>query len=286
MAPRKGQPTMPQITTPEEPVTHLAIQDLDTEALREAQAESGNNSLSVLDLEVFTPCHPDKGLSLDSTRDFAIIHHHAGRVYYDGPYDESGTAPKLPPQCVSWDGLYGEGDPGGECKSCPLGQFGGPCKPIYHIYGLEEESYMPVRIVIPRTSLSTKPGSPPKPKFFSNYAMTIRKPLSAFMVRIGVRLRGVGKAGKVVTFEEGPPIDAAVSSDLKMYAAGFRAMMGFPALAAPMKQLEDPTQRERIVVTAQDQGTVDVTNFVDSDEEDDDLFDPAHDPDQDQHGPF
>jgi hypothetical protein len=222
----------------------MAIQDMDLEELRAAQLESGNNSLSILDLEVFTPCHPDKGLSVDSTKDFVIIHHHPARIYYAEAYDETGTAPKTPPLCQSWDGITGEGSPGGECKVCPLGQFKGDCKPVYVLYGLDEDSFIPTRIMIPRTSLQSRPGVPPKPKFFANYALTVRKRLTSFMVRIGVRLRGPGKAGKVVTFEKGADIDPAVSVALIEYAAGFKATMGFPALQAPLKQLEDPTKKQ------------------------------------------
>lgn len=228
-------------------VTHLAIQDLDVNELREAQEEAGNSTLSVLDLETFAPCHPDNGLGSEAypglTQDFAIIHHHPGRIYYEGPYDETGSQPKTPPLCVSWDGLTGEGNPGGVCAACPFGQFGEKCKPVYHLYGLQEESFMPVHITIPRTSLKSKPGSPPKPSFFSLYVLTIRKPLTSFMVRMSTKRRGEGKAGKIVVFEKGPDIAPEVSKALKEYAVGFRAMMAFPGLQ-DQKLLSDPTQRE------------------------------------------
>jgi hypothetical protein len=49
-----------------------------------------------------------------------ILCHHLLLCCYKIKY----TGGNSPPDCGSFDGETGIGDPGGECKRCPLNQFG------------------------------------------------------------------------------------------------------------------------------------------------------------------
>ena len=51
-----------------------------------------------------------------------IITHQLYRVYWKEDY--SGSSQANPPDCLSRDMLNGEGDPGGECASCPFNEWG------------------------------------------------------------------------------------------------------------------------------------------------------------------
>ena len=49
-----------------------------------------------------------------------ILYHHPVLQYYKEKY----TGGSNPPDCGSFDGVTGEGEPGGVCANCPLNQFG------------------------------------------------------------------------------------------------------------------------------------------------------------------
>lgn len=72
--------------------------------------------------------------------------------------DFSGSQP---PDCSSPDGKYGEGDPGGECATCPNAQFksapgdsrGQACKAMRRLLFLQPEDWLPLMVTVPPTSL-------------------------------------------------------------------------------------------------------------------------------------
>lgn len=74
-------------------------------------------------------------------------------------YWKSKDATGDPPQCSSRDGLAGIGDPGGECRTCQLAQFGSDggrgqaCKQQAMWFLLREDSFLPVVLGLPPTSL-------------------------------------------------------------------------------------------------------------------------------------
>ena len=49
-----------------------------------------------------------------------ILYQHALNAYYKNEY----TGGSNPPDCGSYDGFVGEGTPSGQCRSCPLNQYG------------------------------------------------------------------------------------------------------------------------------------------------------------------
>lgn len=84
-----------------------------------------------------------------------ILFHHPAYTYYRKSYD-GGTNP---PDCGSFDGLNGIGDPGGACISCPLNQFGSgngqgkACKNRRMLYILRENEMIPMMLSLPTGSL-------------------------------------------------------------------------------------------------------------------------------------
>lgn len=94
-----------------------------------------------------------------------VVHAKQTRAYWEGKY-KGGSEP---PQCSSADGYVGVGDPGGDCRTCPLAQFGSAldddgkpgrgqaCKQLAQWFLLVENSFLPCVITVPPTSLkSTK----------------------------------------------------------------------------------------------------------------------------------
>ena len=84
-----------------------------------------------------------------------ILYHHPLHAYYREKY----TGGNNPPDCGSFDGVYGEGDPGGECKKCRLNQFGTAengakaCKNRRRLFVLREGEVFPMLISLPTGSL-------------------------------------------------------------------------------------------------------------------------------------
>lgn len=86
-----------------------------------------------------------------------LIHHHAARVYWDKPMDESAGQP---PACSSRDGATGEGNPSGFCHACPLAKFKSgrdgirpACTEMRVVYVLMNDRTLPIRMTLPPTSI-------------------------------------------------------------------------------------------------------------------------------------
>jgi len=84
-----------------------------------------------------------------------ILFHHPLFCYYKTKY----TGGNNPPDCGSFDGVTGMGDPGGKCKNCPLNQFGTgengskACKNRRRVYVLREGEVFPLLLSLPTGSL-------------------------------------------------------------------------------------------------------------------------------------
>ena len=84
-----------------------------------------------------------------------ILLHHPAYAYYKDKYNGGSN----PPDCGSFDGVNGTGDPGGVCASCPLNQFGSgegqskACKNRRMIYVLMEGELFPMVLSLPTGSL-------------------------------------------------------------------------------------------------------------------------------------
>ena len=84
-----------------------------------------------------------------------ILYHHPVFAYYKDEY----TGGKEPPDCGSFDGVTGEGDPGGECAKCRFNQFGTgvngskACQNRRLLYILREGEVFPLMLSLPTGSL-------------------------------------------------------------------------------------------------------------------------------------
>ncbi len=93
----------------------------------------------------------------DAVKEFSavILYHHPLHAYYQSKY----TGGNQPPDCGSFDGLTGEGNPGGSCAKCPYNQFGSgengskACKNRRRIYVLREGEIFPLLLSLPTGSL-------------------------------------------------------------------------------------------------------------------------------------
>ena len=95
--------------------------------------------------------------SPETVKEFSavILHHHPLYAYYTDKY----TGGSNPPNCGSFDGVVGEGAPGGECAKCPYNKFGSgengakACKNRRRIYLLRESEVFPMILSLPTGSL-------------------------------------------------------------------------------------------------------------------------------------
>ena len=84
-----------------------------------------------------------------------VIYSHDRRVYWPNPEPEEGVQP----DCISNDGVTGYGDPGGDCVSCPLSQFGSgkgnsqACTLRHTLYILPAGTILPLRLSVSPASL-------------------------------------------------------------------------------------------------------------------------------------
>lgn len=93
----------------------------------------------------------------DTVKEFSavILYHHPLYAYYSSKY----TGGSNPPDCGSFDGITGEGNPSGNCASCPHNQFGTgengskACKNRRRVYVLREGEIFPLLLSLPTGSL-------------------------------------------------------------------------------------------------------------------------------------
>ena len=79
-----------------------------------------------------------------------IVHQQVMRGYFESNIAAAGT----PPACYSNDGVIGIGEPGGDCASCPLNQFGPNreakvCKEKKALFIVREGESLPLLLRVP-----------------------------------------------------------------------------------------------------------------------------------------
>lgn len=77
-------------------------------------------------------------------------------AYWPNGLEDGGSTP---PQCASRDGQYGVGNPGGQCASCPLNQFGSKgdgkaCKNSMLLFIKQDAAILPLVVQLPPTSIT------------------------------------------------------------------------------------------------------------------------------------
>ena len=93
----------------------------------------------------------------DMAKEFTgvILFHHPMFTYYRERFSGGSN----PPDCGSYDGVTGSGNPGGSCAHCPLNQFGSgenggkACKNKRRIYILREGELIPILLTLPTGSM-------------------------------------------------------------------------------------------------------------------------------------
>lgn len=84
-----------------------------------------------------------------------ILYHHPVFAYYPNKFTDGSN----PPACLSYDGLTGVGQPGGNCSQCPLNQFGSgsnggkACQNRHRLFILREGEVFPLQFTLPTGSL-------------------------------------------------------------------------------------------------------------------------------------
>lgn len=89
-----------------------------------------------------------------------IVYNHPAFAYYHDKY----TGGSNPPDCGSFDGVTGIGNPGGNCATCPYNRFGSGegqsklCKNKRMLYILREGEIFPITLSLPTGSLKSFTG--------------------------------------------------------------------------------------------------------------------------------
>ena len=230
-------------TLPALPTT-LAIQTMDAVSTMEKMAAASPDGFTVLNLDripfatadsltlnVPTEDGPDPRRHLDAI----VLHQHNVRQRYVGKYDPNTPTP---PVCVSYDGITGQGDPGGACARCPLNVVDpdAECRPYRWLYLLFPEEPLPMLLSLPRTSLS-RSITRGVAKYFLALAKGGRTHVKgglwpySVMTRIGLAKRERG-VGMVATFEEGPRLSPEQEAAVRVYAESFKKSLTFPVLGS------------------------------------------------------
>ena len=153
-----------------------------------------------------------------------ILYHHPLNVYYSAKY----TGGSAPPDCSSFDGVNGIGNPGGECKKCRLNQYdtgengAKACRNKRRLFLLREGEIFPLLLTLPAGSL----------KAFTKYVkiqLSKGKKSSAVVTRFSLKKAtntgGIAYSQAVFSFDRDltPDEQAAIqpiAEQIKQYAAG------------------------------------------------------------------
>lgn len=152
-----------------------------------------------------------------------ILLHHPAYAYYTEKYAGGSN----PPDCGSFDGVTGHGNPGGSCASCPYNVFGSgegqskACKNRRMIYILMEGELFPMVLSLPTGSL----------KEFTKYLkrqLSKGRKLNQIVTRISLKKAtsgsGIAYSQAVFTFDqvltpEERTAMARMTESVKAYAA-------------------------------------------------------------------
>ena len=228
----------------------LAIQAVDSQATMQKLSAASPEGLTPFSLDrisfvtagsITYNVSTEDGIEPHQYLDAIVIYTHGYRQLYTQPYDQQNTSP---PECVSWDGVMGQGSPGGACARCPFNMVGpeAQCKPYRWLYLLFPGEVLPTTLALPRTSLSRRLH-----KGIASYVIGLAKGGKAkvrgglwpweVMTRIGLAKRERG-VGMVATFEEGPRLSESHTAVVAAYVESFKNALTFPTLLSG-----DPTER-------------------------------------------
>ncbi len=165
-----------------------------------------------------------EGGEMESTFDGVIVGVQVVRSYWPGEFSGENN----PPQCSSRDGKHGVGNPGGECEICPLNEWGSgkngvgtACRERKRIYILRPNSYLPLVLSLPVTSI----------KHVRKYQIRLlnqRLPLHGVVTRFGLERTksATGISYSEVTFTAAGPLPADIAPLAKAYANTIKGALG------------------------------------------------------------
>lgn len=152
-----------------------------------------------------------------------IVYNHPAFAYYHNKYSGGNN----PPDCGSFDGVNGIGNPGGNCADCPYNKFGSGdgqsklCKNKRMLYILREGELFPITLSLPTGSL----------KSFTNYVKSqlsrgrkLNQAVTKIALKKATNASGIVFTQAVFTFvrmltvEERTAV-AGVTETVKAYAA-------------------------------------------------------------------
>lgn len=165
----------------------------------------------------------------DSVKEFSavILHHHPLHTYYKDKY----TGGNQIPDCGSFDGVIGNGIPGGYCAKCQYNQFGSGenggklCKSKRRIYVLREGEIFPLLLTLPTGSI----------KEFGTYIKRlITKGKKSHVVVTKFSLKKVTNSGGIAYAQAQFSVDRVLSeqeqvliSKLKEHVKDYSTKVGF-----------------------------------------------------------
>lgn len=156
-----------------------------------------------------------------------IIERATRRAYWpyaleDKPDDADGK-----PECQSFDGVMGIGDPGGDCSACPFNEFdtdvkGGPgkaCKETRQLFVLTKDDLLPLVLTVP-------PGSLANVKAYLLRLLRAQLTVDSVVTKIGLEKVTGGKTPfSRVTFEAAEKLTPEARQRTKAYSAILAPMM-------------------------------------------------------------
>lgn len=175
-----------------------------------------------------------------------IIHNHPAFVMYKEKFNGGSN----PPDCGSYDGVHGFGNPGGECGSCPYNRFGSgvgqskACKNKRMLYILQEGERFPIALNLPTGSI--RPFTD-----FVKRQITRGRNLSNIVTKISLKkatnTTNISYSQAVFTFERELTAEeknalAPMKEQIRKYVAGLAAS----AMAAKAEPYVDPDTVEVI----------------------------------------
>lgn len=166
--------------------------------------------------------NPQKPNYLPAIEGIIIYNHNTNAHWEEGSEYDMNTSPI----CSSPDGKTGYGDPGGACADCPYNQYesdpnggkGKACKNMRSLYILQNDSLMPINLLLPPTSI--KPYS----NFVQSAFLMRKRPVWGSLVRIELRKETSGANNyAVAVFTRLGDFTGEKLAEIKQYAIGTRA---------------------------------------------------------------
>lgn len=168
-----------------------------------------------------------------------ILYQHPLNAYYATKYKGGSN----PPDCGSFDGVTGHGNPGGLCKNCPYNEFGSgengakACKNRRRIYLLREGDVFPMMLSLPTGSLKgfTRYLMRILPKYKSSNAVVTRFTLKKATSGTGVNYSQAQFAVARVLSAEEHDLIAAMTEQIKAMSVnvGYDAEETIPSNVDP-----------------------------------------------------